>query len=192
MGRRTVSVIEDGKREFSLVQSHGAGTSTNSLRLKQEETRLKFRTKTDLETELWIRALQYLMHGGYGFWYAWEIAEDECLDIPGLEDADAPKAKVRRRRPKQKTLKKDGTLKKKKKQQQQQQQQQDNNNNEELQQNDNDNDDVAVKKVSRHSVPGSSPRREIGLEDSESSGLGPDRVEIIASPRGRKEEEDFF
>jgi hypothetical protein len=47
--------------------------------VKQEETRVKFRCKSERQMSLWIRALHYLLTGGYGHWYPNEIRDTDNI-----------------------------------------------------------------------------------------------------------------
>jgi hypothetical protein len=122
--KRSVSLTHAGKREFSLSHDASAaaappGPSAGGLRgvlgmgggsgtTPVEEARVKFRCKTDGEYHQWVRAFQYLLTGGYGFWYPWEH-RDFSLDWPEEPTTIGGTKKTRRRR------KNPGTLKKKKK-----------------------------------------------------------------------------
>ena len=112
--RRTVVLEATGKREFSLSQPNATSSTTASsssssssslssatIRKKgADETKIKFRCKTDAEYDLWMASLHYLLSGGYGFWYPWEIRDDQVEDIGTTE------VKKHRRRHKKGTLKK--------------------------------------------------------------------------------------
>lgn len=111
--KRTVALQESAKREFSVTQSHVTGTvaaapaTASTLRSVMlggnssgEQTKVKFRCKTDGDYSHWIRTFQYLLSGGYGFWYPGEH-RDFDLDLP-----DGHKKTRRRRKGAAGTLKK--------------------------------------------------------------------------------------
>jgi hypothetical protein len=121
--KRSVSLTQSPKRIFSVqhegaaaaaaaaAASSSAGTLRSVLGMSAssnvEDARVKFRCKTDAEYQLWVRAFQYLLAGGYGFWYPWE-QRDFNLDLPEEPTTIGGGSKKTRRR------RKHGTLKKKK------------------------------------------------------------------------------
>ena len=116
--KRSVSLTQSPKRIFS-VQHEGAvpaASSTGTLRsvlgiasasTPAEDARVKFRCKTDAEYQIWIRSFQYLLAGGFGYFYPFDHREFS-LDLPEEPTSiGGGSRKVRRRR-------KPGTLRKKK------------------------------------------------------------------------------
>lgn len=98
----------EGAAVAAAAPSSGTLRSVLGMNTAGEEARVKFRCKTDSEYMMWMRAFQYLLAGGYGFWYPGEHREFS-LDLPDEEPTTigGGMKKTRRRR-------KHGTLKKKK------------------------------------------------------------------------------